>query len=136
MDPHLLQLSTDNPALPHYRILRGIEHLLLYLTRIYIGFHFFDLELIYFCGRGHVGILSFLRFKQIRTLVEETILDTMGNEVAIYLRRFDCVVVPVRNSALPDMKYEFASDLVNDRRMDDPTPRGPVSTTSVVMMVT
>jgi hypothetical protein len=92
-----------------------------YLTRIYIGFHSFDLGLIYFCDRGHVGILSFLRFKQIRTLVEETILDTMGNEVASCLRPVDRVVVLVRNSALPEMKYKFASDVV-----DDPRPRGPV----------
>jgi hypothetical protein len=95
MDPHLLRLSIHNPALPHYRIMRDIEQPLQSLTGIYIGFDFSDLELIYFYDRGHVGIFSFLGFKRIRTLVEETILDTMGNEVAICLRPFDCVVVLV-----------------------------------------
>jgi hypothetical protein len=69
--------------------MRDIEQLLQCLTGIYIGFDFSNLGLIYFYDCGHVGILSFLGFKRIRTLVEETILDTMGNEVAI------CMVVMI-----------------------------------------
>jgi hypothetical protein len=71
MDPHLLWLSIDNPALPHlphYRIMRDIEQPVQCLTGIYIWFGFSDLGLIYFCGRGHVGILSFLGVKRIRSL--------------------------------------------------------------------
>jgi hypothetical protein len=63
------------------------------LTGIYIGFDFSDLGLIYFCDRGHVGILSFLGFERIRTLVEETLLDTISNEVMICLRPFDRMIV-------------------------------------------
>ena len=90
---------------------------------IYIGFAFSDLGLIYFCDRGHVGILTFLGFEGIRTIVKDTLLDT------ICLHLFDRVVVLVEvclELALPDMKYGFASDLVNDRRMGDPRPREPV----------
>lgn len=95
MNPHLLRLSIDNPALPHHRIVRDIEQLLQCLTGIDIGFIFSDHGLIYFCDRGRVGILSFLGCERTRVLVEKTILDTMGNEVAICLRPFDRVVVLV-----------------------------------------
>ena len=95
MDPHLLWLSIDNPALPHHRIVRDIEQSLQCLTGIDIRFVFSNLSLIYFCDRGRVGILSFLGFERIWALVEETILDTVGNEVAICLRPFDRVVVLV-----------------------------------------
>ena len=95
MDPHLLRLSVDNPALPHHRIVRDIKQLLQCLTGIDIRFVFADHGLVYFCDRGRVGILSFLGFERIRVLVEETILDTMGNEVAICLRPFDRMVVLV-----------------------------------------
>ncbi len=95
MDPHLLRLSIDNPSLPRHRIVRDIEQLLQCLTGIDIGFVFSDHGLIYFCDRGRVGILSFLGFERIRALVEETILDTVGNEVAVCLGPFDRVVVLV-----------------------------------------
>ena len=95
MNPHLLRLSIDDPALSHHRIVRDIEQFLQCPTGIDIRFVLSDLSLIYFRNRGRVGILSFLRFERIRALVEETILDTMGNEVAICLRPFDRVVVLV-----------------------------------------
>ena len=96
MDPHLLRLSIDNPTLLHHRIMRDIEQLLQCLTGVHIGFVFYDLGFIYFCDRGRFGILSFLGIERIRTLVEETILDAMGNEVAICLRPFDRMVVLVK----------------------------------------
>ena len=95
MDPHLLRLSIDNPALPHHRIVRDIKQFPQCLTGIDFRFVFSDLSLIYFCDCGRVGILSFLGVERIRAFVEETILDTMGNKVAICLRPFDRVVVLV-----------------------------------------
>ena len=72
-----------------------IEQLCECLTGIDIGFIFFSLGLVCFDDRRRVGILSFLGVERIRFLLEETILDTMGNEVAIRLCPFDCVVVVV-----------------------------------------
>ena len=36
-------------------------------------------------------------------------------------------------TVLSDAKYVFASDLVDDRSMDDPKPQEPVSTISIIM---
>ena len=107
VDPHLLRLSIDNPTLLHHRIMRDIEQLLQCLTGIHIRFVFYDLGLIYFCDRGRVGVLSFLGIERIRALVEETILDTMGNEVAICLRPYNRMVVLVEvGSELRTSGYE------------------------------
>jgi hypothetical protein len=95
MDPHLLWLSIDDPAVLRHRIVRDIEQLLECITGIDIRFVFSSLGLICFCDRRRVGILSFLGVERIWALVEETILDTMGNEVAICLRPFDRVIVLV-----------------------------------------
>jgi len=40
------------------------------------------------------------------------------------------------NSVLAGMKYGFASNVVNDWKMDDPRPREPVLNISVVMKET
>jgi len=62
---------------------RDIEQLFECPTGIDIGFIFYSLGLICFQDHRRVGILSFLGVERIRSLLEETILDTMGNEVAI-----------------------------------------------------
>ena len=135
VNPHLLWLSVDNPVLPHHRIVRDIEQLFECPTGIDIEFIFPAQGIIRFGGPRSVGILSFLGVDRIRSLLEETTLDTVGNEVADCLYPFDSVVVMVMmvedawNSALADVMYGFASD----RRMDDPRPREPVPSISVVM---
>jgi len=96
MNPHPLWLSIDNPAPPPHRIVLDIEQLFECLTGIDTGFIFSSLGLVCFSGRRRVGILFFLSVKWIRSPLEDTILDTMGNKVAVYLCPFDdCVVVVV-----------------------------------------
>jgi len=77
-----LWLSIDNPAVPHHHIVRDIEQLFECPTGIDIGFIFYSLAIVCFQDRGCVGILSFLGVGPIRSLLKETILDTMGNQVA------------------------------------------------------
>ena len=95
MNPHLLWLSVDNLVLPHHRIARDIEQLFECPTGIDIGLIFPTLGIICFGGPRHVGILSFLGVDRIRFLLEETTLDTMGNEVADCLYPFGLVVLMV-----------------------------------------
>jgi len=73
----------DNPAPPYHRIVGDIEQLFECPTGIDIGFIFSILGLDCFGGRKRVGICSFLGVERIRFLLEGTILDTMGNGVAV-----------------------------------------------------
>ena len=79
--------------MPYHRIVCDIEQPLERLTGIDVGFVFPSLQLVYFYNRRRVGVFSFLGVERIRSLVEEKMLDTMGNEVAICLCPLDCVVV-------------------------------------------
>ena len=76
-------MSIDNPALLHHRIVHEIEQLFECLTGTDIGIIFSSLGLVGFGDRRCVGILTFLGAGRIRSLLEETILETMGNEVAV-----------------------------------------------------
>ena len=76
--------------------MRDIEEPLECPTRIDIGFVLSNFGLIHFGYRRRVGTISFFGVERIRPLIEETILDAMGNEVAICLRPMDCMVVLVK----------------------------------------
>jgi hypothetical protein len=96
MDPDISQLSIDGPTLPHDRVVRDIEQLSECFTGIDIGFVFPSFGLICFGNCRRVGIrVGILGVEWVWSLVEETMLDTMGNEVAICLCPVDCVVVLV-----------------------------------------
>jgi hypothetical protein len=74
---------------------RDVEQLLKCFAGINIGFAFLSLGLVYFGDRRRVDILSFLGVERIRSLVEKTMLDTMGDEVAVCLCPLNRVVVLV-----------------------------------------
>jgi len=74
---------------------RDIEQLFGCLTGIDTRFIFSSLGFVCFGDRRRVGILSFLGVEWIRSLLEEKIRDTMGNEVKVWLCPFNCVVVMV-----------------------------------------
>ena len=73
--------------------MRDVEQLFEYSTGIDIGVIVSSLGLVYFGDIRRVGILSFLGGERIRSLLDETILDTLCNEVAASLCQFGCVVV-------------------------------------------
>ena len=81
---------------------------------------FFSLGLACFDDRRRVGILSFLCVEQIRCLLEDIILDTMGNKAAVGLCSFDCVVVVI---AVCLKLCTRRCEVRNDRMMDDSGPR-------------
>ena len=74
--------------------MRDIEQLFECPTGIDIGFTFSSLGLVCSGDRRRVGNLSFFGVERIRSLLE-TIRDTMGNEVTVWLCPFDCVDVVV-----------------------------------------
>jgi len=95
MNPHLLWLSIDNPAPPYHRIVRDIKQPFGCPTRIDTGFILSSSGIVYFGDRRRIGILSLLGVERVRALLEETIRDTLGNDVAVCLCPFDCVAVMV-----------------------------------------
>jgi len=87
-----------NPALQHHRIVCDIEQLFERPTGIDIGFIVPNLELFFFAGSQRVRIFSFIGIERIRSLLGETILETMGNEVVVCLCTFECVIMVVEVS--------------------------------------
>jgi len=82
-----------------------------------------------------MGTLVMCR-QNLHNLLEETILDTMGNEVAVCLGTFDRVVVMVEvclELCTRGCDARVRVRLVDDRKMDDPRPRELVRSISVVM---
>jgi len=95
VNPHPLWLSIDNPAPPRHRIVRNIERRFECPTGTDTGFTFSSLGLVRFGDFRGVDILSFLGVERVRSLLEGTVLDTMGNEVAVCLCPFNCVLIMV-----------------------------------------
>ena len=75
--------------------MRDIEQLFERPTGIEIGFIVPNLGLFFLTDRQRVRIFSFIGVERIRSLLGETILKTMGNEVVVCLCPFECVVMVV-----------------------------------------
>jgi len=68
---------------------RDIKQLFECPTGIDTGFILSSLGLVSFGYRARVGILSLLGVERTRSLLEETIFDTMGNNITVHLCAFD-----------------------------------------------
>jgi hypothetical protein len=120
MDAHLLWLSVDNPALPHYRYMCDFERLLQCLTgdlhRARLIRRWAHLLLRSWACRYPLLSSGFGPLSKRQYLIQWA---TRSRFACARLVAWSCWSKCVRSSALPVMKYGFASDLVNDRRMGD-----------------